>query len=144
MLHRKAHAPLWRQVRHHGRARLQACGAGGNRILHSSSDFEYLARFLVQKGLCVVCPDIIGRGASTYFGNADAYDLAAYLTCIGALSKYAGDRNHFIGTAWGGAIALYFLFVTHVKAEKLVLNDVALRNNQGLGSAIECFTADSQ
>jgi pimeloyl-ACP methyl ester carboxylesterase len=110
----------------------------------NGSDFDYLAKFLVQKGYRVVCPDIIGRGKSTYFGDHSMYGIDSYLTCLGALSKYASDNNSFIGTSWGGAILMYFLYMTRVKADKLVLNDVGMRNNQNVSDAIKFMAEDSR
>jgi pimeloyl-ACP methyl ester carboxylesterase len=110
----------------------------------NGSDFDYLAQFLVQKGFQVVCPDIIGRGRSTYFGDHSMYGFGSYLTCLGALSKYASEKNSFIGTSWGGTILMYFLYKTRVKADKLVLNDVAMRNNEGVAEAIEFMAEDSR
>jgi len=108
----------------------------------NGSEFEYLARFLAKSGLTVVCPDIVGRGASTYFGDPAMYAIATYFTCLGALSKYASERNHFIGTSWGGAISLLFLYRTRIKAEKLVLNDVGLRKNSGVYETIDRLADD--
>ena len=109
----------------------------------NGGDFDFLANFLMQKGYCVVCPDIVGRGASTYFGDRAMYTIANYFTCLGALSKYAGERNHFVGTSWGGAIILYFLCMTRIKAEKVVLNDVGLRNNPSVDEAIRFIAEDA-
>src|SRR5581483_10129023 len=94
----------------------------------NGGDFEYLAGFLAQKGYTVVCPDLIGRGVSTYFGDPATYTIESYVTCLGALSRYAGESNCFIGTSWGGALVMYFLGMTRLKVEKVVLNDVGLRN----------------
>lgn len=108
----------------------------------NGGDFDYLAGFLAKAGFKVVCPDIVGRGTSTYFGEPDKYTINTYLTCIGALSKYAGETTHFIGTSWGGAIILYFLARTRVKADKLILNDVGLRNNEAILKLFEYLTAE--
>ncbi len=35
----------------------------------NGSDFDYLAKHLVQQDFTVVCPDMIGRGKSTFFGE---------------------------------------------------------------------------
>jgi pimeloyl-ACP methyl ester carboxylesterase len=110
----------------------------------NGGDFEYLAQFLVQKGFRVVCPDIIGRGRSTYFGDHAMYAIDNYFICLGALSKYAGKNNLFLGTSWGGAILLYFLCMTRIKADKLVLNDVGMRNDQNVCEAIEFMAEDSR
>jgi pimeloyl-ACP methyl ester carboxylesterase len=108
----------------------------------NGSDFDYLARFLTKSGLTVVSPDMVGRGESTYFGDPNMYTITTYLGCIGALSKFASDKNHFIGTSWGGAIAIYFLCVTRIKIEKLILNDVGLRNTPAVHDAVNILLDD--
>ncbi len=110
----------------------------------NGGDFEYLAQFLVQKGFRVVCPDLIGRGRSTYFGDHAMYRIDNYFTCLGALSKYAGEHNSFLGTSWGGAILLCFLYIARIKADKLVLNDVGMSNNQSVAEAIKFMAEDSR
>ncbi len=110
----------------------------------NGGDFDFLARFLWQKRYSVVCPDIVGRGASTYFHDPAMYDMKVYCTCLGALSKFAGARNYFIGNAWGGAVVLYFLATTCIKVEKLLLNDVALSSNAASEAAIKLIAAESE
>jgi pimeloyl-ACP methyl ester carboxylesterase len=110
----------------------------------NGSDFDYLAGFLVKRGLTVICPDMVGRGASTYFGDPAMYTIATFLACIGALSKYAGGRNYFLGTSWGGAVLLYFLNITRIKADKLVLNDVGMRNIPAVHEAVDFLAKDVQ
>jgi pimeloyl-ACP methyl ester carboxylesterase len=110
----------------------------------NGSDFGYLAGILAKAGFKVVCPDLVGRGASTYFGQPRMYSIDTYLTCIGTLSKYAGDKNHFVGTSWGGAIVLYFLCLTRVKADKLILNDVGMRNNAAIYEILESLDRESK
>ena len=58
----------------------------------------------------MVAPDLVGRGKSTYFRDPEMYTIETNLRCLQALSKYAGKVNHFIGTSWGGAILMYFLY----------------------------------
>jgi pimeloyl-ACP methyl ester carboxylesterase len=98
----------------------------------NGTDFDYLAQFLQTNGYTVVCPDLIGRGQSTYFGDGKMYTPANYLTCIRALSKYAGPKNYFIGTSWGGVIDLLFLYMSRVKTDGVILNDLCLRATAAL------------
>ncbi len=93
----------------------------------NGTDFDVLAEFLQRNRFTVVCPDMIGRGKSAYLEDAKMYTPENYLTCIRALSKYAGERNHFIGTSWGGFIVMLFLYLLRVRANKVILNDVCLR-----------------
>jgi pimeloyl-ACP methyl ester carboxylesterase len=109
----------------------------------NGGDFDYLAEHLLQQNFTVICPDLIGRGRSTFFGDTSKYSFDAYLVCIGALSKYASDKNYFLGTSWGGAILLFFLYATRVKAEKLILNDVGLRGGPAIDNLLGLLRQDS-
>jgi pimeloyl-ACP methyl ester carboxylesterase len=109
----------------------------------NGSDFDYLADHLARQNFTVVCPDMIGRGKSTFFGDAKNYSYDAYLVCIGALSKFAGEKNYFIGTSWGGAIAMFFLYRTRVKIEKLIMNDVGLRGSPVIDELLEGIRKDA-
>jgi pimeloyl-ACP methyl ester carboxylesterase len=91
----------------------------------NGADFDYLATFLCRNGFLVICPDLLGRGRSAYLGSG--YDINVYSKCLRALGEFAGTKNHFIGTSWGGTILLLFLHMTGSKASKVVLNDVPMR-----------------
>ncbi len=95
----------------------------------NGGDFDYLAKHLVQQDFTVVCPDLIGRGRSTFFRDASKYDFTAYRNCLAALSKFGGRNNHFLGTSWGGAMTLAFLSGAAVAVDKVILNDVSLRGS---------------
>lgn len=92
----------------------------------NGGDFDYLADHLVQYDLTVVCPDMIGRGRSSFLRDASRYNAGTYFICLAELAKFAGKTNHFLGTSWGGAMVMAFLSGAAVKADKLVLNDVSL------------------
>jgi pimeloyl-ACP methyl ester carboxylesterase len=109
----------------------------------NGSDFDYLAQLLVRNGFTVVAPDLIGRGKSTFFRDPAMYTIETYLRCLQALSKYAGKANHFIGTSWGGAILMFFLYFARVKPDKLILNDVGLKSTAGVDKALDFLRNDS-
>jgi pimeloyl-ACP methyl ester carboxylesterase len=109
----------------------------------NGNDFDYLADHLVRQNYTVVCPDIIGRGKSTFFGDTSKYGFDSYLVCIGALSRYAGDKNYFLGTSWGGAILMFFLYTTRVQVDKLILNDVGLRGSPAIDRLLDDIRIDA-
>jgi pimeloyl-ACP methyl ester carboxylesterase len=98
----------------------------------NGSDFDFLAARLREDGFNVVCPDMIGRGRSTYLGDASRYEFGVFVNCLAAVSKFAGTRNHFIGTSWGGVVVMALLAGAPIKADKLVLNDVSLRGSSAV------------
>jgi pimeloyl-ACP methyl ester carboxylesterase len=97
-----------------------------------ATDYDYLAQLLVRNGFTVIAPDLIGRGESTFFHDPDVYTIEAFLRCLQALSQFADKVNYFIGSSWGGAILMYFLYLARVKADKLILNDVSFRPTETL------------
>ena len=109
----------------------------------SGTDFDYLAQLLVRNGFTVVAPDLIGRGGSTYFHDPAMYTIETYLRCLQALSQFAGKTNHFIGTSWGGAILMYFLYLARLKPDKLILNDVGLKTTDTLDDVLDFLRSDA-
>jgi len=109
----------------------------------NGSDFDYLAQLLVRNGFTVIAPDLVGRGKSTFLRDPAMYTIETNMRCLQALSRYAGKVNHFIGTSWGGAILMFFLYFSGVKPDKLILNDVGLSSTTGVERALDFLRADS-
>lgn len=97
------------------------CIHGLTRISH---DFDELAQALSQH-YRVVCPDIVGRGNSDWFGNKDHYNITQYCADINALIAHLRvDEVHFIGTSMGGLIGMLLAGMAHTPIQSLILNDV--------------------
>ncbi|MEO0443812.1 MAG: alpha/beta hydrolase, partial [Pseudomonadota bacterium] len=97
------------------------CVHGVTRISH---DFDVLARHL-GKRYRVICPDIVGRGNSDWFGNKENYNFVQYCSDINALFAHLHiDRIHFIGTSMGGLIGMILASMVHTPIDSLILNDV--------------------
>lgn len=108
-----------------------------------ATDYDYLAQLLLRNGFTVIVPDLIGRGDSTFFNDPAMYTIENYLRCLQALSQFADKVNHFIGTSWGGAILMYFLYLARVKPDKLILNDVGLQTTDTLSVVVDFLRKDS-
>lgn len=93
----------------------------------NGTDFDFLATFLCRAGYRVVCPDMFGRGRSSYFGNGADYSLNTYLKSFQALMKFATKDNYFIGTSWGGILVLLFVYMAKMTPRKVILNDIPAR-----------------
>ena len=48
-------------------------------LTRNGSDFDPLAAALAAEGWRVVCPDVVGRGASDWLADANAYGYPQYL-----------------------------------------------------------------
>ena len=100
-------------------------------LTRQGRDFDVLAQALVQAAegnLCVLCPDVVGRGQSDYLSDPQGYQIPTYvadmLTLISTLKPRVLD---WVGTSMGGLIGM--AVSAHAGAQgqhirRLVLNDV--------------------
>jgi len=69
-------------------------------------DFDALARRLAGE-YRVVCPDVVGRGASDWLANPAFYTIPQYAADMVALiARLAPAALHWVGTSMGGLIGL--------------------------------------
>lgn len=101
-------------------------------LTRQGRDFDILATALRQASfdrVCVVCPDVVGRGRSDWLKDPLAYQVPTYagdmFTLLAALNARTLD---WVGTSMGGLIGLLVAGQTnlppHAKVRRLVLNDV--------------------
>lgn len=105
------------------------CAHGVTRL---SRDFDTLAEKLAETHR-VICPDIVGRGFSDWFGNKQNYNFLQYCADINALIAHLKvDKVHWVGTSMGGLIGLILSAMPHTPIQSLILNDVGpdLRRNE--------------
>ena len=105
-------------------------------LTRNARDFDVLARALVQRSagaVRVVCPDVVGRGASEWLSDPTGYQVPYYvadlLVVLGALQQRAPmQRLSWIGTSMGGLIGMVIAgqpaLPLPCPIERLVLNDV--------------------
>jgi pimeloyl-ACP methyl ester carboxylesterase len=93
-------------------------------VTRLSRDFDTLAEEL-SKTYRVICPDIVGRGYSDWFGNKQNYNFLQYCADMNALiANLNVEKVHWIGTSMGGLIGLILAALTHTPIQSLILNDV--------------------
>lgn len=98
-------------------------------------DFDVLAQALIARSpepLCVVCPDVAGRGHSDWLKDPQAYQVPTYAADMVALVRQlAPQRLDWVGTSMGGLIGLGLLphaeWLQPTRVTRLVLNDVGPR-----------------
>jgi pimeloyl-ACP methyl ester carboxylesterase len=96
-------------------------------LARTGRDMDWIARHMVGKGWCVVCPDTIGRGLSQWSPDPAAeYCLAFYEKLAAALFDRMGiGRCMWLGTSMGGAIGLRAAAGRlRGRIERLILNDI--------------------
>lgn len=93
-------------------------------VTRLSRDFDTLAQAL-SKQYRIICPDVVGRGYSDWFGNKRNYNFMQYCADMNSLiSHINAERVHWIGTSMGGLIGLILSALSHTPIQSLILNDV--------------------
>jgi len=101
--------------------KVAVCAHGLSR---NGRDFDSLARVL-SAHYRVICPDMAGRGKSSWLSNKSDYTYTLYMADVLALfSQLALKDVTWIGTSMGGIIGMMLaaMHQKHIKA--MVLNDV--------------------
>ena len=87
-------------------------------------DFDVLARAMSDT-YRVVCPDVVGRGASDALADAMGYQIPAYVAdMVTLLARLNAQTVHWVGTSMGGLIGLGLASLKTSPVSRLVLNDV--------------------
>lgn len=99
-----------------------------------SDDFQVLARALADR-FRVVCPDVVGRGRSSWLKNPMLYVVPQYASdMVTLIARLNVDRVKWVGTSMGGLIGMSLAALDQSPIERLVLNDVgAVLNGAALG-----------
>ncbi|QXK91676.1 alpha/beta hydrolase [Neoehrlichia mikurensis] len=93
-------------------------------IIRNCRDFDYLAISL-SKHCKVICPDIIGRGKSSWIKNLTLYNYSTYCKSIIYLLQHLKiNKINFLGTSMGGIIGMYLAAYFPKLINSLILNDI--------------------
>lgn len=89
-------------------------------------DFDYLAHAL-EKDYRIVCPDLLGSGASDYLGNPEIYTFSQYLNAmVNLLARLGVQKVHWVGTCLGGILGMMLAAQPGSPIKSLILNDVGM------------------
>ena len=73
----------------------------------------------------MVCPDVVGRGLSSWLPVKDDYQLPTYVAdMITLIARLDVDSVHWVGTSMGGLIGMLIASMPDNPIRRLVLNDV--------------------
>lgn len=89
-----------------------------------SDDFDMLAQALSDR-YRILCPDIVGRGRSSWLKDATYYVLPVYVNDV--LRMIAHERIQqvsWLGTSMGGLIGMSLAAMHKSPIRKLILNDI--------------------
>jgi pimeloyl-ACP methyl ester carboxylesterase len=119
-------------------------------VTRLSDDFDNLARAMSDR-YRVVCPDVVGRGQSSWLRDPRHYQLPQYVSdCVTLLARLDAQTVHWFGTSMGGLIGMGLASLPDNPIAKLVLNDVGPTLNRAalarigdyIGQAIRFPTFD--
>lgn len=94
-------------------------------ITHNSLFFDIFAKKAVEKGFCVIAPNLPGRGKSSYFEQSKNYNYKNYCDVLKNFCNDLKIKNPIIlGSSMGGLISMMFLRENLNFTDKLILNDI--------------------
>ena len=89
-----------------------------------SDDFDSLARNLCDT-YRVVCPDVVGRGRSSWLRDPRYYVVPQYVSdMVALLARLDAETVDWFGTSMGGLIGMGLASLPDNPVRKLLLNDV--------------------
>ncbi len=94
-------------------------------LARNSHDFDALANYLSRRGRHVFCPDVVGRGDSSWFKDPHHYNFKQYIIDMNALiARTAAEQIDWIGTSMGGLIGMMMAALPNSPIRRLIMNDV--------------------
>jgi pimeloyl-ACP methyl ester carboxylesterase len=96
------------------------CVHGLSRNAH---DFDILAEQLAQD-FYVLCPDLPGRGGSSWLPDPALYQPMSYVQALSHLLAFIDRPVHWIGTSLGGICGMVVAATPGNPIRRLVLNDI--------------------
>ena len=93
-------------------------------LTRNGRDFDVLAERLRARRR-VICPDMLGRGASDRAPSPSLYNVAQYVAdCVTLIARLDVAQVAWVGTSMGGLIAMTLAACRHTPIARLVLNDI--------------------
>lgn len=93
-------------------------------LTRNGRDFDALAEALAGH-YRVICPDIVGRGRSSWLRDPAGYGIPQYVAdMVTLIARLNVDTVHWVGTSMGGLIGMALAAQEGTPVRRLVLNDV--------------------
>ncbi len=93
-------------------------------LTRNGRDFDYIAAALEDR-YRVLCPDVLGRGASGWAASAKDYNYLQYVADATALLARSGaEAVDWLGTSMGGIIGMIAAATPGSPIRRLILNDI--------------------
>lgn len=100
--------------------RVLVCVHGLTRV---SNDFDALAKALASD-YRVVCPDVVGRGRSSWLRDPMLYQVPTYVAdMVTLLARLDAQTVHWFGTSMGGLIGMVLASLPDTPIQRMIIND---------------------
>ena len=97
------------------------CVHGVTRV---SDDFDALAAVMSDR-YRVICPDVVGRGRSSWLANPLGYQLPQYVSdMVTLIARLDVEQIDWFGTSMGGLIGMGVAALKENPIRKMLLNDI--------------------
>jgi len=104
------------------KAKVLVCVHG---LTRCARDFGFLAQEMARRGYRVICPDVAGRGDSSWLTDPMDYAVPTYTKhMLLLLAHLQLESVHWVGTSLGGLIGMSIAAMPGSPIGRLVLNDV--------------------
>lgn len=93
-------------------------------LTRNGRDFDAVAEAMSDR-YRVICPDIVGRGASDWLPDGALYGYPQYLAdCAALLARLSVGAVDWLGTSMGGLIGMMLAAQPQTPIRRLIVNDV--------------------
>jgi pimeloyl-ACP methyl ester carboxylesterase len=104
-----------------GNPEVLICVHGVTRV---SDDFDKLAAALSDR-YRVICPDVVGRGRSSWLANPQFYQLPQYVSdMVTLVARLGAEQVDWFGTSMGALIGMGLASLKDSPVRRMVMNDV--------------------
>jgi pimeloyl-ACP methyl ester carboxylesterase len=94
-------------------------------LTRCARDFDFLAPEMARRGYRVICPDMAGRGDSSWLTDPMDYAIPTYTKhMLMLLARLELETVHWLGTSLGGLIGMTIAAMPGSPINRLALNDV--------------------
>ncbi|MDQ9170174.1 alpha/beta hydrolase [Oxalobacteraceae bacterium R-40] len=105
-------------------------------LTRASDDFDALADALCGQ-YRIICPDVVGRGRSSWLKNPAYYTLPVYVSdLLHLIAQARTETLAWLGTSMGGLIGMMIAAMDAGYVQKLILNDIGPALNPAAMSRI--------
>ena len=115
------HSMAYREWGEADNPQVLVCVHGVTRV---SDDFDHLAEALSDR-YRVICPDIVGRGRSSWLKNPQYYAVPQYVSdMVTLLARLDVPQVDWFGTSMGALIGMGLAALPDAPVRKMIMNDV--------------------